>query len=225
MKNISELVNCQVTARQGPQTQSSIDAVAQIFNSFFKQLVINFPGSIALLKDEESKTLLKQQWLQAFKENGINKLEYIKAGMTVARRQNTDFLPSPGKFISWCKDGISEQIGLPTASELVEMTIKFAAEKGIILAEDYPFPNNACYWIVTALYCEMRECNLSMKELEKLAQEKLTSMTNKILNGYAVPAPVKQITSTSAGVTLTREESLNRLTDIKRKYLVKNERS
>ncbi|QHJ84883.1 MAG: hypothetical protein [Caudoviricetes sp.] len=225
MKNISELVNCQVAARQEPQTQSSIDAVAQIFNSFFKQLVINFPGSIALLKDEESKTLLKQQWLQAFKENGINKLEYIKAGMTVARRQNTDFLPSPGKFISWCKDGISEQIGLPTASELVEMTIKFAAEKGIILAEDYPFPNNACYWIVTSLYCEMRERNLSAKELEKLAQEKLTSMTNKILNGYVVPEPVKQIASKPAGVILTRDESLKRLSEIKRKFLVKNERA
>ncbi|KFA58989.1 hypothetical protein GAPWKB11_0878 [Gilliamella apicola] len=34
----------------------------------------------------------------------------MRAGLKVARAQNNDFLPSTGKFIGWCKQGISEQI-------------------------------------------------------------------------------------------------------------------
>jgi len=221
MKNIAELINTGMIKHQHVHEKTSgADEVANVFNLFCEQLIIVFPASSAVLKDENSRKTFKQQWLQAFKENGITKLEYLRAGLKVARAQNTDFLPSTGKFIAWCKQGISEQIGLPTPEELIRMLMDFSAQKGIIEAEDYPFPNDACYWLVTDLMYESRERNLSKKDLLDQARIALFDMTKKILDGYKVPKPVKRISSAPVGVTLTREQSLNRIQEIKRKFMI-----
>ncbi|MWN91305.1 Replication protein P [Gilliamella sp. Pra-s65] len=221
MKNIAELINTEmIKPKQVNETPLGADGLANVFNLFYEQLIIVFPASSAVLKDENSKKAFKQQWLQAFKENGITKLEYLRAGLKVARAQNTDFLPSTGKFIAWCKQGISEQIGLPTPEELIRMLMDFSAQRGIIEAEDYPFPNDACYWLVTDLMPESRERNLSKKDLLEHARIALLDMTKKILDGYEVPKPVKRISSAPVGITLTREQSLNRIQEIKRKFMI-----
>ncbi|OCG38832.1 replication protein P [Gilliamella sp. Gris1-4] len=221
MKNIAELINTGMIKHQRVhQKTSGADEVANVFNLFCEQLIIVFPASSAVLKDENSRKTFKQQWLQAFKENGITKLEYLRAGLKVARAQNTDFLPSTGKFIAWCKQGIAEQVGLPAPEELIRILMDFSAQRGIIEAEDYPFPNNACYWLVTDLMYESRERNLSKKDLLEQARIALLDMTKKILDGYEVPKPVKRISSAPVGVTLTHEQSLSKLRAIKRKFKI-----
>lgn len=221
MKNISELINTGIVKYQQSKEKSSmIDEVADVFNAFCEQLIIVFPASSTVLKDENSKKTFKQQWLQAFKENGITKLEYLRAGLKVARGQNTNFLPSTGTFIAWCRQGMAEQVGLPTPSELIKMLMDFSAQNGIVEAEDYPFPNNACYWLVTNLICEMRERNLSKKELLEQARIDLSEMAKKIIDGQEIPKPVRRIASSTVGVTLTREESLSKLQEIKKKYSI-----
>lgn len=221
MKNISELINTGIVKHQQSHSKpSAIDEVANVFNTFCEQLIIVFPASSAVLKDENSKKTFKQQWLQAFKENGITKLEYLRAGLRVARGQSTNFLPSTGTFIAWCRQGMAEQVGLPTPSELIKMLMDFSAQNGIVEAEDYPFPNNACYWLVTNLMCEMRERNLSKKELLEQARIDLSEMAKKIINGQEIPKPVKRIASVPVGVPLTREESLSKLQEIKKKYSI-----
>lgn len=221
MKNISELINTGIVKYQQSKEKSSmIDDVADVFNAFCEQLIIVFPASSIVLKDENSKKTFKQQWLQAFKENGITKLEYLRAGLKVARGKNTNFLPSTGIFIAWCRQGMAEQVGLPTPSELIKMLMDFSAQNGIVEAEDYPFPNNACYWLVTNLICEMRERNLSKKELLEQARIDLSEMAKKIIDGQEIPKPVRRIASSTDGVTLTREESLSKLQEIKKKYSI-----
>ncbi|WP_442902648.1 hypothetical protein [Gilliamella sp. Choc6-1] len=39
----------------------------------------------------------------------------------------------------------------------MRMLMGFSAQRGIIEAENYPFSNNACYWLVTDLMSESRE--------------------------------------------------------------------
>jgi hypothetical protein len=221
MKNIAELVKTGMVKHQQPDNkQSGVDDVANVFNLFCEQLVIIFPASSAVLKDENSKKAFKQQWLQAFKENGITKLDYLRAGLRVARSQNTDFLPSTGKFIAWCKQGIAEQVGLPTPDNLIKMLMDFSAKKGLDDAEDYPFPNDACYWLVTDLMYESKERNLSKKDLFEQANLLLSDMAKKIINGEEIPKPIKRITSTQVGITLTREQSLSKLHAIKRQFKI-----
>ena len=219
MKNIAELINTGVVGtKQVNEASSGVDELADIFNLFCEQVVIVFPASSAVLRDENSKRTFKQQWLQAFKENGITKLEYLRAGMRVARSQNTDFLPSTGKFITWCKQGIAEQIGLPTPEDLIEMLMDFSAQRGIVDAEDYPFLNDACYWLVMDLMNEMRNRNLSKRDLIDQARVSIASMAKKILAGWVVPKPIKRIASEPSGVTLTREQSLKKIQEIKSKF-------
>ena len=45
----------------------------------------------------------KEHLLTACIENGINTQEQIDRGLSNARKDESDFLPSVGKFIGWCK--------------------------------------------------------------------------------------------------------------------------
>ncbi len=88
----------QYTERE--QTQQ----VAQIINGLFVQLAAAFPASL-VNRSQEDVNEIRRQWVLAFKENGITTLEQVEAGMRMVRRQERPFLPSPGQFIAWCREG------------------------------------------------------------------------------------------------------------------------
>ncbi len=199
-------------------TPGSYDAV-DLFNELFRQIRATMPAAVATIKTQADLDELRRQWTLAFKENGIRTIAQIEAGMTVARQQEKPFLPAPGQFVAWCKQGASRAAGLPDADELVAMVMRFSARRGgYVTAEAYPWPNNAAYWMVTRLYTGMRFGTWSQAELLREARKELTSMAKRIDAGEPIPAPVKQISSQSTKRPLSRSEGLSRIQEIRRRH-------
>ena len=122
----------QYTERE--QTQQ----VAQIINGLFVQLAAAFPASL-LNRSQEDVNEIRRQWVLAFKENGITTLEEVEAGMRMVRRQDRPFLPSPGQFIKWCREGRCV-LGITTADVMAEywkwrkLVFRYPS------SEQYPWP-------------------------------------------------------------------------------------
>ncbi len=90
-----------------------IDEFAKgIINKVFDQLSVIFPAWKHALPTEKGLSAAKMEWTKAFSENNINSLEQIRYGFVKARASESDFLPSCGKFISWCKPS-PEDMGYP----------------------------------------------------------------------------------------------------------------
>ena len=81
----------------------------EFMNELFRNLKGCFPAWGVHLKNTAIQDETKRQWLQSFRENGINSDELVKLGMIEARKQPTDFLPSPGKFGEWCKPTVHHE--------------------------------------------------------------------------------------------------------------------
>lgn len=125
----NELLNKaqQNLATQTEQPQIAGDQqAANIVNGLFKSLFAAKTGWRASFntKDpvelDQAINLLKKTWVKAFAENGINTPEQLQCGMKQVRKDPSQFLPSVGKFIEWCKPR-AEDYGLPSrASAWVE---------------------------------------------------------------------------------------------------------
>lgn len=122
----------QYTERE--QTQQ----VAQIINGLFLQLAAAFPASL-VNRSQEDVNEIRRQWVLAFKENGIITMEQVEAGMRMVRRQERPFLPSPGQFIKWCREGRCV-LGITTADVMAEywkwrkLVFRYPS------SEQYPWP-------------------------------------------------------------------------------------
>lgn len=196
----------------------SYDAV-DLFNELFRQIRATMPAAVATIKTQADLDELRRQWTMAFKENGIRTIAQIEAGMVVARQQEKPFLPSPGQFVAWCKQGGMKTAGLPEENELVAMVKTYSARRGgYVSAEAYPWPSNAVYWMVTRLYTGMRFGNWSEGELLREARKELTFMARRIESGETIPTPVKQITTHPTKRPLSRQDGLSRIQEIRRKF-------
>ena len=159
------------------------------FNKLFIQLKQVFPAITALIKTQIDLDEFKNQWLLAFKENGITTLRQFEIGMKKARQQSTPFVPSPGQFISWCKEGEASDIGLPTVAQVMREFNKYSAEIGFscLTAEQFPWSHPVMYWIVTDLRKHMRQYNQSEFEVEKRAEMLINRWAKKLMNGEVIP--------------------------------------
>lgn len=133
MKNVKNLVsNFQQGQIQQPgqhQLQNSIPPVVkQLVDQVFKQLKIICPGYSHSLPTEQAINDCKKEWVKAFYENNINQVGLVKAGLVGARRHESDFMPSCGKFISWCKQS-PESKGWPSADECLRECVKYRNNK------------------------------------------------------------------------------------------------
>ncbi len=180
----------QAMASQVPPKQAVTPQAAQIFNELFKQLRATFPASMANIKTQEDLNEFRRQWVLAFSENGIRSIEQVNAGMKIARQQEIPFLPSPGQFIKWCKQEDHTALGLPTEDELYDMFKKYCSVRGW---QKFNWNSNACYWMVTKIYSEMRSRNLTDAEVRKLCVSELKVMANKIKLGEKIPTPVQML--------------------------------
>ncbi|HHC4133309.1 TPA: replication protein P [Klebsiella pneumoniae] len=216
---LPEMQGEQALKRQAAKT-------AEIFNELFRQLLAVFP--VLANKSVEDLNEMRRQWLLAFKENGITTVEQINAGMRVARKQEKPFMPSPGQFVAWCRSEEAVTVGLPDASELVEMVYQYCRTRGQYPdAESYPWPEHkiepltlkhkACYWMVTGLYADMRANGLSDTELRRKAQDELLRMVRRLNAGEVIPDPVKQIPKLG-GRPLSNEQGLNKIAEIRAKF-------
>ncbi|EMK1731206.1 DNA replication protein [Salmonella enterica] len=176
------------------------DATVRIFNDLFRQLCAAFPATSAQFKTQADFNELRRQWLMAFAENDINTMEQVERGMRVARQQATPFLPSPGQFIAWCDAGTDTR--LPDADTLYGMVMTYSATR--FDHENYPWPDNACYWMVTRLFDQMRHENLTERELRQRCHDELKRMSQQLASGNLPPEPVRLLSHTHTPVSQER---------------------
>ncbi|WP_426576707.1 replication protein P [Xenorhabdus stockiae] len=230
MKNIATAIQnrdgkaLQTLAEPPKQQRTPVDKqVAEIFNELFRQLKGAFPALMTSIKTQEDFNELRRQWVMAFAENGITTLKQVNAGMKIARQQDSPFLPSPGQFIQWCKQGGIQNAGLPDESELYDMVMTYSAKRGLYDSpENYPWQSHACYWMVTKLYSQMMGLNLSEPELRKRCRQELISMSRRMESGEQIPEPRVQIPKLHTPTS--QDRALNHLAEIRRKLNLKPHR-
>ena len=167
-----------------------VEQVAQVFNKLFNELRAAFPASMANFRTQEDLNEFRRQWLLAFQENGIHTMAQVDAGMRMARRQERPFLPSPGQFIKWCREGRCV-LGI-TAADVMDEYWKW--QKLVFRytsSEQYPWPKPVLYHICIELRHRSTEGQLSRQELERQAVEVLSMWERRMLEGKPVP-PVRR---------------------------------
>lgn len=195
------------------QTQPVREHTAQVFNELFKQLRATFPASMANFKDQEDLDEFKRQWTKAFAENNIRTIDQINAGMKIARQQENPFLPAPGQFIQWCKQGESLAVGLPDEEQLYELYREYCKIRGWC---EMKWPSNACYWMVTKIYSDVINESLSTVEVKKRCTKVLRNMTERIRTGETIPAPILQVEHKNTPTS--RNKSLSIIANLKQKH-------
>ncbi|CNG10617.1 DNA replication protein [Yersinia enterocolitica] len=205
----------QMYAAEKPKQQVP-ERAAQIFNELFRQLKAAFPALMTSIKDQSDLNELRRQWVLAFIENGITSIDQVNAGMKIARQQATPFLPSPGQFIAWCKQGATRAAGLPDADELYDMVMDYAKRRDMFSsAEAFPWPSNPAYWMVTKLYSQQRVQGLSEQDLRKRCGKELADMSKRIEAGEPIPAPVVQIPKLH--IPVSNEKALDHIAELRAK--------
>jgi hypothetical protein len=118
MKTITEIIDNGVIVRENDNHQTQVGELNQFarqsINAIFKRLAHTFPAFKSTYRTEEERTEVMRVWVKGLIEANISTEEQIRRGMEKARRCDTDFFPSVGKFISWCKPNASE-LGMPDA--------------------------------------------------------------------------------------------------------------
>ncbi|MHA1055764.1 replication protein P [Enterobacter mori] len=198
MKNIAESIRnfdreqARRVAHNMPEhytEREQTQQVAQIINGLFVQLAAAFPASLVNRRQEEVNEI-RRQWVLAFKENGINTIEQVEAGMRMVRRQERPFLPSPGQFIKWCREGRCV-LGITTADVMAEywkwrkLVFRYSS------SEQYPWPKPVYYHICLELRRRGTDGQLSHKELAREADEILDLWEKRVLAGKPIP-PVRR---------------------------------
>jgi len=89
------------------------DATAEVVNRLFAELQCIFPAWRQAWPSDKSLASAKRSWIKGFAAAGINTLEQIRFGLEQCRQSGSDFAPSVGRFIQWCKP-TPEMLGLPS---------------------------------------------------------------------------------------------------------------
>lgn len=215
MKNIAENIRkfdreqARHIANNQPEQYSDREhthQVAQIINGLFVQLAAAFPASL-VNRSQEDVNEIRRQWVLAFKENGITSMAQVDAGMRIVRRQDRPFLPSPGQFIKWCREG-GCVLGITTADVMEEywkwrkLVFRYPS------SEQYPWPKPVLYHICLELRRRSTEGQLSHKELEQEAARILAMWERRVMDGKPVPPVRRAIAAPTAPKGPTPAEQL-----------------
>jgi len=187
MKNLSKIINNLDLAKKDDHTlQNHIPPVVKsIVDSLFDQLAFVFPAWRYTWDSEDKIKGAKKEWVKAFFENDITTKEQIAHGLRKARKMDSDFLPSCGKFVSWCTPS-PQDMGWPSTIEALKKCIEYRSGKKL-------FGNNAkyCRPMIIKL-CEGVDwwlmSNVSTQNDRKRADLHFGEVYSSLLNsGYAEP--------------------------------------
>ena len=128
MKSMKDLVS-NINMTEHKEKEIVVDDFAKnVINKVFKELALILPAWQYAWKSDDPQNpdkvlnAAKQQWTKAFIENDICTVEQISHGFAKARKYESDFVPSCGKFISWCTPS-SEDLGYPSETKALEQCI------------------------------------------------------------------------------------------------------
>jgi hypothetical protein len=154
MKDLKELAGNfnATTVKNFKEDGVVIDQFAKtIINKVFDQLSVIFPAWKHAWPTEKELSAAKMEWTKAFNENGINTIDQVKFGFVKARRSESDFLPSCGKFISWCRP-TAEDLGYPSEHRALKACLhhrrmKDMFDQGHIKMTTRPFIIELCKYV------------------------------------------------------------------------------
>ncbi|EAO5313487.1 phage replication protein [Salmonella enterica] len=165
----------------------------RLVDALFMQLKQIFPAATQTnLRSDADERVAKQQWIAAFSENGIRTREQLSAGMQKARSSQSPFWPSPGQFISWCREG-SGALGVSVDDIMGEYWRWRKLVFRYPTSEQFPWrdKNPLYYHVCLELRRRGTEGQLSEKELIRTAGDILHEWEKRALAGKPIP-PVRR---------------------------------
>ena len=141
MKDLSNLLNNYKPITEHKEEIVIDEFAKSIIDRVFNNLAIIFPAWKHNWKSDDpsdpEKVLrsAKREWTKAFVENDISTLDQITYGFAKARKSESDFLPSCGKFISWCTPS-PEDLGYPSEQRALKDCIAYRNAKKMGMADN-----------------------------------------------------------------------------------------
>lgn len=132
---------------QQNQGRAISESDVEIIKNVFIALQGNFPAWKQVWPDVPSLNTAKKEWTKAFIEAGISSMEQIQNGLRQCRQHSSNWPPSTGVFIKWCKQASDtpESLGLPSADKAYMLACQYA----------YPaFDHSRCIQAVYHAACE-----------------------------------------------------------------------
>ncbi|EAO2819934.1 phage replication protein [Salmonella enterica] len=184
-------------ARGNPEHGRVVNSDAErLVDALFMQLKQIFPAATQTnLRSDADERVAKQQWIAAFSENGIRTRKQLSAGMQKARSSQSPFWPSPGQFISWCREG-SGALGVSVDDIMDEYWRWRKLVFRYPTSEQFPWrdKNPLYYHVCLELRRRGTERQLSEKELIRAAGDILHDWEKRALAGKPIP-PVRRALS------------------------------
>lgn len=184
-------------ARGNPEHGRVVNSDAErLVDALFMQLKQIFPAATQTnLRSDADERVAKQQWIAAFSENGIRTRKQLSAGMQKARSSQSPFWPSPGQFISWCREG-SGALGVSVDDIMDEYWRWRKLVFRYPTSEQFPWrdKNPLYYHVCLELRRRGTEGQLSEKELIRAAGNILHDWEKRALAGKPIP-PVRRALS------------------------------
>ncbi|HGL6403760.1 replication protein P [Citrobacter koseri] len=171
----------------------------KLVDMLFENLMQVFPASTQTnLRTGDDIRVAKQQWIAAFAESGITSREQLSAGMQKARSSQSPFWPSPGQFISWCREG-SGALGVSVDDIMSEYWRWRKLVFRYPTSEQFPWrdKNPLYYHVCLELRRRGTEGQLSEKELIRAAGDILHDWEKRTLAGKPIPPVRRAITAPS----------------------------
>jgi hypothetical protein len=147
MKDLSKIASSYKPIVEHKENIVIDDFAKSIIDRVFNNLATIFPAwkhhwkSDDPTDPEKALRAAKREWTKAFVENNICTMEQISYGFAKARKSESDFLPSCGKFISWCSP-TPEDLGYPTEQQALRDCISHRNQKKMGI------DSNARPWLV-----------------------------------------------------------------------------
>ncbi|EMG9924035.1 replication protein P [Citrobacter freundii] len=182
----------------------------KLVDMLFENLMQVFPASTQTnLRTDADIRVAKQQWIAAFAESGITSREQLSAGMQKARSSQSPFWPSPGQFISWCREG-SGALGVCVDDIMSEYWRWRKLVFRYSTSEQFPWKdkNPLYYHVCLELRRRGTEGQFNEKELIRAAGDILHDWEKRALSGKPVPPIRRALAAPKAATGPTPAEML-----------------
>lgn len=182
----------------------------KLVDMLFENLMQVFPASTQTnLRTDDDIRVAKQQWIAAFAESGITSREQLSTGMQKARSSQSPFWPSPGQFISWCREG-SGALGVSVDDIMSEYWRWRKLVFRYPTSEQFPWrdKNPLYYHVCLELRRRGTDGQLSEKELIRAAGDILHDWEKRALSGKPVPPIRRALSAPKVAVGPTPAEML-----------------
>jgi hypothetical protein len=183
MQNLKNLVQ-KANLTQHKQDEVIVDQFAKsVINKVFDELSVIFPAWKHAWPTEKELAMAKLQWTKAFVENNIVSMEQIRYGFLKARQSESDFLPSCGRFVSWCSPTATD-LGFPSEQQAMKLCVAHRnATKMNLPSNAKPFIIELCkrvdWWIITTASTQIEH-----RKAESAFKDEYLALIN---SGYQEP--------------------------------------